>query len=72
MRVFPKGSASCHTLIFRDAEESLSRRFSSLFGLGVGIEINDALNIEEHNENHFCFRLWEEPLESLRMNAPSQ
>ena len=32
-----KGSASYHALIFRDAEESLSRRFNSLFGLGVGI-----------------------------------
>ena len=37
MRWLPKGSASCHALILRDAEESLYRRFGSLFGLGVGI-----------------------------------
>ena len=29
----PKGSTFCHTLILRDAEESLYRRFGSLFGL---------------------------------------
>ena len=33
----PKGSASCHALILRDAEESLYRRFGSLFGLDIGI-----------------------------------
>ena len=37
MHWLPKGSASCHALILRDAEESLYRRFGSLFGLGVGI-----------------------------------
>ena len=37
MHWFPKGSTSCHALILRDAEESLYRRFGSLFGLGVGI-----------------------------------
>ena len=37
MRWLPKGSASCHALILRDAEESLYRRLGSLFGHGVGI-----------------------------------
>ena len=37
MRGLLKGSDSCHALILRGAEESLYRRFGSLFGLGVGI-----------------------------------
>ena len=37
MHGLSKGSASCHALILRSAEESLYRRFDSLFGLGVGI-----------------------------------
>ena len=37
MRGLPKGSASFHVLILRGAEQSLYRRFGSLFGLGVGI-----------------------------------
>ena len=38
MRGLPKGSASCHALILRGAEESFYRRFGSLFRLGVGIQ----------------------------------
>ena len=34
---FPKGSASCHTLFLRGAEESFYKWFGSLFGLEVGI-----------------------------------
>ena len=34
VRWLPKGSAFCHALILRDAEESLYRRFGSQFGLG--------------------------------------
>ena len=37
MRGLPKGSASCHALILRGAEESFYRRFNLLFGLGVRI-----------------------------------
>ena len=37
IRGLSKGSASCHALILRGAEESLYRRFGSLFGLGVEI-----------------------------------
>ena len=33
MRGFPKGSASCHALILQSTEESVYRRFGSLFGL---------------------------------------
>ena len=35
MHWLPKGSSSCQALILRDVEESLYRRFDSLFGLGV-------------------------------------
>ena len=38
MHGLPEGFDSCHALILRGAEESLYRRFSSLFGLGVGIQ----------------------------------
>ena len=39
MRWLPKGSASCHALILRDAEESLYRLYRLYrFGLGVGIQ----------------------------------
>ena len=37
MRELPKASASCYAVILRGAEESLYRRFGSLFGRGVGI-----------------------------------
>ena len=39
MRGLPKGSASCQALILGGVEESLCRRFGSLFGLGVEILI---------------------------------
>ena len=44
---FPK-ALPLVTLILRGAKESLYRWFGSLFGLGV--EMNNALNIEEHNK----------------------
>ena len=43
MHWLPKGFASCHALILRDAEESLYRRFDALFGLGVGIRNEQCL-----------------------------
>ena len=56
MRWLPKGSASCHALILRDAEESLYRRFGSLFGLGVAY----LKKIKKIPENAFqeCFKSW--------------
>ena len=39
----PEGSASCHALISRGAEECLCRRFGSLLGLGVEIRKEQCL-----------------------------
>ena len=53
MLYLPKGSASCHALISHGTNKCLYRWFGSLFGLGVGFKMSDALIIiKEHNEHH--------------------
>ena len=47
MRWLPKGSASSHALILRDAKESFYRRFNSLFGLGGGIQNERCLEYQK-------------------------
>ena len=51
LRGLPKGSAFCHALILGGAEESLYRRFRSLFGLEVGIRNEKRFFSLSENQN---------------------